>query len=108
MNWVKGRQGTGYEKLRLLVSSYFKFDVYLLKFKKGSYIDTHTDPVKEGRHFRLNIILKNAYEGGEFVCKNTIFSNSFINYFRPDISEHGVTRIDSGVRYVLSIGWIKK
>ena len=107
MKWIKGRQNSGYDKMRIILSSYFKFDLYILRFNEGSYIDTHVDPVKAGKHFRLNIILKNAKKGGEFVCKNTIFRNSFINYFRPDIEEHGVTRIYRGTRYVLSIGWIK-
>lgn len=26
--------------------------------------------------------------------------------FRPDISPHSVSRVEKGVRYVLSIGWL--
>ena len=109
MKWIEGRQGSGYEKMKIFISDLLKCDMYLLRFKEGSYIDTHTDPVKEGwNHYRINIVLQDAIEGGEFVCENAIFRSSFINFFRPDIHEHAVTRIDSGVRYVLSFGWIKR
>ena len=109
MKFVKGRQNSGYDKMKIIISSYFMFDVYILRFNEGSYIDTHVDKAKDGyEHHRINIILKSAREGGEFVCENTIFRNSFINYFRPDIEEHAVTRIDEGTRYVLSIGWLRK
>lgn len=106
--WQKGRQNSGYEKM-LLAGTYwpFKFDCYLLKFKTGAKIPTHKDPVKKGKHFRLNIILKKAFKGGKFICDKVIYKNDRIIYFRPDLHEHSVTEIKDGTRYILSIGWIK-
>ena len=105
--WQKGRQKSGYEKM-LLARAWWplKFDVYLLKFPQGCEVPTHTDKVTAGRHYRLNIILKQARRGGQFVCKTPIYSSKRIKLFRPDISEHAVTKVTLGNRYLLSIGWV--
>ncbi|MBO9664546.1 hypothetical protein [Dokdonella sp.] len=84
------------------------FDVYVLRFRTGSEIAPHTDPVSIGRHFRCNIVLRCAKEGGEFVCANPIFATKRIKLFRPDACEHSVTRVVRGTRYVLSIGWVRR
>ena len=106
-DWESGRQNSGYDKIKLLESKrFFKFDVYLLKFPVGSKIAPHIDTVDDGNHYRLNIILKKAKAGGEFICKNPIFETNRIKLFRPDISEHQVTSIIKGTRYLLSIGWL--
>jgi hypothetical protein len=108
LRWEGGRQNAGYEKM-LLCFAYWpiKFDMYLLRFKVGSEIPPHIDPVTSGKHYRLNIVLKSAIEGGEFICKNPIYETRRIKLFRPDVSEHRVTRIAKGTRYLLSIGWVK-
>jgi hypothetical protein len=102
--WTKGRLGNGYEKLCLC--KFLFFDMYFLRFPLDSYIDTHTDPVPKGRHFRLNIVLKKSKLGGVFVCDDAMINTPRIKYFRPDIQPHGVSPIRSGNRFVLSIGWI--
>jgi len=113
MNWLEGRQGTGYYKLKIFESKLLKMDIYLLKFPKGSKIDRHIDPVPEGyEHHRFNAILKRPKEGGECIIAREPFNfrpqrNRFIK-FRPDIMQHYVSRISEGTRYVLSIGWLKK
>ena len=108
LRWQKGRQKTGYEKLLLLSAKWPRsFDVHLLRFLQGHEIPPHVDQVDFGQHHRLNIVLKQAKEGGEFVCQNPIYESRRIKYFRPDISEHSVGRIIEGSRYVLSVGWIK-
>ena len=84
------------------------FDVYMLRFRQGSEIPPHTDPVAQGRHYRCNIVVKRAREGGDFVCSTPIFATSRIKIFRPDACEHSVTRIVRGSRYVLSIGWVRR
>jgi len=84
-----------------------KFDTYLLKFPEGSEITPHTDKVNSGKHYRLNLILKNAVEGGEFNCNDPIFETKRIKLFRPDICEHRVSKVIKGNRYLLSIGWVK-
>ncbi|MBB3193872.1 hypothetical protein FHS28_001237 [Roseateles terrae] len=82
------------------------FDSYLIRYPDGSEIPPHKDPVQLGRHYRLNVILKAPKSGGEFVCKDPIYSGSRIKLFRPDVSEHSVTRVAGGSRYVFSIGWV--
>ena len=105
--WEKGRQLSGYDKMLLLGSKWFiKFDVYLLRFKEGSEIKPHTDKVDNGKHYRLNIVLKQALKGGEFICSNPIYQSSRIKFFRPDTCEHSVTKVIRGNRYLLSIGWV--
>lgn len=92
----------------LLIANPFvlPFDLYLLRFRPGAEIPTHTDPVTEKRHFRLNVVVSEAQRGGEFVCADPIFETRRLKLFRPDLSPHSVTRIESGTRYVLSLGWI--
>ncbi|MCF2829585.1 MULTISPECIES: 2OG-Fe(II) oxygenase [unclassified Pseudoalteromonas] len=106
--WERGRQKSGYDKM-LICGAYWpiKFDTYLLRFPKGSEIKPHTDTVKSGKHYRLNIVLRSARVGGEFICSNPIFETKRIKFFRPDISEHQVTKVQEGNRYLLSIGWVK-
>ena len=82
------------------------FDSYLIRYPDGSAIPPHTDPVQDGRHYRLNIILKSPRSGGEFTCANPLFATKRIKFFRPDVSEHSVTQVNGGSRYVLSIGWV--
>lgn len=106
--WDSGRQASGYNKMLLCGALWpIKFDVYFIKFPQGSEIKPHTDNVKTGKHFRLNIVLKHAQQGGEFTCDNSIVNKSRIKLFRPDINEHSVSKIEKGCRYILSIGWIK-
>lgn len=106
--WERGRQKSGYDKMLLCGAIWpIKFDTYLLKFPKGSEIAPHTDKVKSGKHYRLNIVLKKAEIGGEFVCANPIFETKRIKLFRPDVCEHQVSKVVKGNRYLLNIGWVK-
>jgi hypothetical protein len=96
--WQRGRQGSGYDKMLLATAPWpIPFDSYLIRY---------TDPVTNGRHYRLNIVLKSPREGGEFVCASPIFQTRRIKLFRPDACEHSVTRVVGGSRYVLSVGWV--
>ena len=107
--WQRGRQRSGYDKMLLLQSLWpLPFDVYILRFPEGSTVPPHTDAVAEGRHYRCNIVLRRAREGGEFACASPIFQSRRIKLFRPDACEHSVTRVVRGTRYVLSTGWILK
>ncbi|CAM3948066.1 hypothetical protein [Pseudoalteromonas byunsanensis] len=109
LQWQKGRQLSGYDKM-LLAGAYWpiKFDCYLLRFPVGSEIPPHKDEVSKGKHYRLNIVLKEAKSGGQFICKNPIYETSRVKFFRPDKSEHSVTKVVSGNRYLLSVGWIRE
>ena len=107
--WRRGRQHSGYDKMLMLTGMWpFPFDVYLLRFPVGSQIAPHKDKVSAGRHYRFNILLRRALEGGEFKCKAPLFETGRIKFFRPDISEHSVSRVSRGSRFVLSIGWVRK
>lgn len=108
LKWEIGRQKSGYDKMLLATGLWpLPFDFYVLRFPTGSKIEPHVDEVQEKKHFRLNIVMIKAKNGGEFVCDNPIFETSRIKFFRPDISRHSVTEVISGTRYVLSIGWVR-
>ena len=105
--WQSGRQNSGYYKLKLLISTRFLFDVYILKFPEGSYIDNHRDPVtNDFDHYRMNIVLIPAIRGGKFVIAGKA-QEGRVHRFRPDKYTHKVTKIKEGTRYVLSIGWVR-
>lgn len=105
--WEKGRQNTGYEKMLLGSGKWPNpFDLYLLRFREGQGIPPHVDQVQSGKHYRLNIILKSSRQGGFFCCTSPIYETSRIKYFRSDLSEHSVSTVQKGTRYVLSIGWV--
>ncbi|WP_105213669.1 2OG-Fe(II) oxygenase [Pseudoalteromonas sp. T1lg22] len=108
LRWQMGRQLSGYDKM-FLAGAYWpiKFDCYLLRFKQGSFIKRHTDKVESGRHYRLNIVIKAAGKGGEFVCEQPIYASKRIKLFRPDMHAHEVTEVEEGTRYVFSVGWIR-
>ena len=105
LQWESGRQNNSYKKMLLAGSKWpIGFDCYLLKFEDGASIPPHTDPVTNKKHYRVNVILKSPKYGGHFYCNNAIYNSKRIKIFRSDISEHGVTRVSGGSRYVLSIG----
>ena len=105
--WQRGRQGTDYDKMQLLTARWpLPFDSYLIRYPGDSEIPPHTDPVKAGRHYRLNLVPKSPESGGEFVCATPIYASKRIKLFRPDACEHSVTRVVGGSRYVLSLGWV--
>lgn len=108
--WIEGRQGSGYDKMLLLTGFWpFCFDLYLLRFKEGSYIPEHTDPCKNGyKHYRFNFIIKKSLFGGDFISENYIFNFSRLKFFRPDLYKHSVTQVKGGSRYVLSLGFLIK
>lgn len=101
MKWIKGRQGGEYSKLKLL--QYKFMDCWLLRYEPYYVMPEHNDPVKNKRHYRMNIEL---WGKGNFTCEKTIINilNKFI-VFRPDLYKHKMNNGKSR-RYVLSIGWV--
>lgn len=84
-----------------------QLDAYLFGYQTGDYVPPHVHTVgADRREYRLNIVLRSADEGGEFVCENQIFETRRIKFFRADLSEHSVTRITKGSRLILSLGCI--
>lgn len=108
LRWFPGRQHTGYDTMLLIESQRLKLDLWILRFKPGAYIKRHVDDIAKGRHFRLNIYLRNAKVGGKFECDYPIISNRFLTFFRPDITQHSVSEVKEGTRYVLSFGFVLK
>ena len=105
--WISGRQGGGYDKLPLLVSKLLKCDLYVLKFPEGSEVRPHVDKVSSGKHFRLNLTIRKAKVGGEFVCGENIFANKRLQFFRPDLHEHSLTKVEKGDMYMISFGFVR-
>lgn len=103
MKWKLGRQGTGYYVWKIIQLSFF--DMYLLKYPSGAHIPSHSDGVIGKKHYRANLILLNADEGGEFKCEKVIFRAGPLTIFRPDLYFHKVSKVKKGTRYVLSIGF---
>lgn len=107
--WEKGRQNTGYEKLKIF--QFLNMDCYILRYNPGDSIPWHTDLVPGRKHFRLNLTLKKAIDGGVFLTKKHydnvtefISHKSRIVIFRSDITKHGVTEVKKGQRIVLTFG----
>lgn len=104
--WEAGRQESGYSVFTMLNSNQLKMDMHLVAYPTGSSIPPHKDPVLfDQRHYRLNIVVKKAKKGGEFVCGKCLFRWWRIAFFRPDEQEHSVTKIEEGRRLIFSMGW---
>lgn len=104
--WQIGRQLSGYDKKLLWIFPlpFIWIDGYLLRFREGSKIPPHKDVVDKYLHYRLNIVLKAAKEGGDFICNDAYINTKRVKFFRSDIMEHSVSEVTSGQRYLLSIG----
>lgn len=104
-----GRLGTGYRKMTLFSSKRLGCDLHILWFPRGSHTPVHVDPVSDRRHYRANIVLKNAIVGGHFESSGVIYKiDKRLYVFRPDIELHGVSRVAYGSRWVLSFGFVRK
>jgi hypothetical protein len=86
------------------LSELFSFDAYLLKFPKGCSVMQHKDKVDEGfKHYRMNITVYNAGDGKMNIDGPMIIKTKRIEFFRPDLYEHGLKPI-SDTMYMLSFG----
>jgi len=107
--WQQGRQGGGYKKFSIVMTKFpIPWDMHLLYIPSGAEIKLHIDSVEGYKMYRINIILKQAKEGGKFFCPGAILNWRRIKLFRPDIMSHGVTKVSKGERLVLSVGWCIK
>ena len=103
--WVTGRQNPTYEKFLIAQSKLLKADCYLLRYRKGSYLNPHIDKTdKAHRHFRANLILKQSKAGGDFFCENSIIDWPRLKVFEAGKYTHGITKIEKGKRLILSMG----
>ena len=108
--WIPGRQkDTKYEKFCLYSFKIWKwaFDAYLIRYAPRAVLEAHVDPVKNGKHWRLNITLKGKSYFG-IVSPNGCYglsSKRFI-FFRPDIIKHMVVN-KTKTCLKLSLGFVK-
>lgn len=111
--WIDGRQEkTNYKKFCLWSFKVWKwgFDAYILKYQPKASLPIHTDPVKNGQHWRLNIKIKGlsyfsyskVWSGGQ---KWITTQNRFI-LFRPDIQRHTLL-VANNKCIKLSLGFVK-
>lgn len=78
----------------------------MFHYKQGSYIPKHKDPSSGRKIYRLNIELWKAKKGGQFNCPKMIWQfKDRIYLFRADTSNHYVTPIEEGSRWILSFGF---
>lgn len=109
--WEQGRQkGTEYKKLCVWSFRIKKlgFDCYILKYKPKTELKWHTDPVKNGQHWRKNItinrglctFLRKTSDGHvySYFCKNS-------PWFRADQEKH-MLKVYSKPVTKLSFGFV--
>ena len=106
--WEYGRQGSGYQKLMLASSKYFKFDMFIIRIPQGVRVPKHVDPALTGfANHRFNFTLKKPDVGGTtFIQGVKQVGRGYI--FRPDIAEHEVSEVLDGELVLISIGWLTK
>lgn len=106
--WQQGRQkSTEYKKFPLW---YFRigkwgFDAYILKYEPNTVLDWHTDPVKGGKHWRLNIKLWGNSNFKIAKATGIDITNQTINLFRADCYSHSLVVFTK--TYKLSLGFVK-
>lgn len=104
LTWRPGRRKTGYHNMLLLQWRWpILWDLYLLRFGPGSHAPEHLDEVPGYRHYRINLILRQAKRGGEFISDHCLYNGARLKVFRSD-RPHKVTKVEQGTRYVLSLG----
>jgi hypothetical protein len=106
--WQNGRQhGCEYKKFPLWYFKIWKFgfDCYILKYNSNQTLPGHKDPIKDGKHWRLNV----GYGVSNFVCEKLIFGKKLgkftIFLFRPDLYEHSLHVFEKTTK--LSFGFAK-
>ncbi len=82
--------------------------VSVISYPQGSIVDAHRDgginlqKMKPLLGYNMNIVLKKAILGGEFVCPQAWVNSSRIKIFNGDKYDHEVTRIQKGKRTILA------
>ena len=105
--WVPGRQqNCDYKKKKLWEFGSKRFnkfsDCYLVKYPANARLPKHTDPVRQGKHIRINVQLMGK---GQFGIDGPHKKFGPIVIFRPDVNPHWMTNLDSE-RLILSLGFV--
>lgn len=106
-NWQPGRQGTGYQKLKIAQGKWW--DCWLIYYRPGDGIGWHRDDVPDGKsHWRINIRLwgEDTFRAEPEYCHHPIYTFWRGVLFRPDLIPHRV-EVSTKSRLMLSIGWIR-
>lgn len=104
MKWLDGRiVNCKYKKLLIFSFKIWKwgFDAYLLKYEEFGYLPEHKDPLKNGKHYRMNV---NLYGNSDFYIKYKRIQKNVI-FFRPDIQPHSLWILTPTLK--LSLGYAK-
>jgi len=101
MKWEMGRQDATSSLLKKKIWSKWNTDCYLLKFRAGSEIGEHLDPVEGKRHYRFNLTLWGKWNLFKGIYGNIQEAGDF-HFFRPDKERHSANIIEDTM--VLSIG----
>jgi len=107
--WEKGRSiGTQYWKFTLWYFRIWKwgFDAYILKYSPKVLLKAHTDPVENGKHYRLNIKLWGQAYFSIFKKEKWITMQNRFIAFRPDLYKHMLLVGPKGC-IKLSFGFVK-
>lgn len=103
--WQAGRnKECSYQKFPLWNFRLWKFgfDAYIIKYEPSTILPKHKDPVKGGKHWRLNIKLKGV---ATFIANECFYINKTFIVFRPDIVEHSLIVYRKGCTK-LSLGFV--
>ena len=82
--------------------------ISVINYPEGSVVEVHRDGGIDHQKmqpllgFNMNIVLKKATLGGEFVCPDAWVNSSRIKIFNGDRFNHHVTQIQKGGRIILA------
>lgn len=103
--WKVGHFGKNYKKMQIFTLPFCDF--YIMKVNQGGYINAHFDKIDGKKHIRIDFILPDTAEGGEFRFlrnkgKNITLWRFVI--FRADKVLHWFAPVRKGSKTILSFG----
>lgn len=106
--WQNGRQkDCEYKKFPLWyfkINDKFGFDAYILRYKAGSHLPLHIDPIENGYHWRMNI----GWGNSKFKCSKYYgfkLGKLSLYIFRSDMYFHSLDVLGNTVK--LSFGFAR-
>ena len=80
--------------------------ISILEYPTGTHITRHSDGDSTAHRsivgININLVLKKAVRGGEFICPGAILNTSRLKIFNGDKYPHEVTPIEEGTRMLLA------
>jgi len=105
MNWISGKAGHGYFKA--VVIKHHSFGLEFMKCLPGSVIELHRDSDAVYDIWKLHFFLWNPSEGGHFLGR-PVFGNRFMQLIKVDTSEHGMSKVERGIKLILTFTFARK